>query len=92
MPDRAFVWHVYQGLDEGIYGVEDDPNTLINEYLPRSFSVDDGLYQGRVAILDWHIDDRAVGAGTFSVAGLGPVSISFTFAARRGWRAMSQPK
>ncbi|MGB5193649.1 MAG: hypothetical protein WBN70_11760 [Polyangiales bacterium] len=74
-PERTFVWHVYQGLDEGIYGVEDDPNTLINEYLPRSFSVDDGLYQGRVAILDWHIDDRAVGAGTFSVAGLGPVSI-----------------
>lgn len=78
-PEREIKVHVYQGLDEGIYGREDDPATSIDESLPRSFSVDDGLYQGRIAVLDWHIDDvnqvPPVGAGTFSVVGLGPVTI-----------------
>ncbi|TFH32377.1 MAG: hypothetical protein E4H00_01550 [Myxococcales bacterium] len=64
-PERTIRAHVYQGLDEGIYGVDD----------VRSFSIEQGLYQGRVAVLDWHIDERAVGAGTFSVVGLGPVTV-----------------
>ena len=56
-PEREIKVHVYQGLDEGIYGKEDDPATLIDESFPRGFSVDDGLYQGRIAVLDWRIDD-----------------------------------
>ena len=82
-PERVLKVHVYQGLDEGIYGKEDDPATPIDESFPRGFSVDDGLYQGRIAVLDWRIDDvkddenevPPVGAGTFSVVGLGPVTI-----------------
>ena len=81
-PEREIKVYVYQGLDEGIYGREDDPTTTIDESFPRGFSVDDGLYQGRIAVLDWRIDDvkdeenevPPVGAGTFSVVGLGPVT------------------
>lgn len=87
-PEREIKVYVYQGLDEGIYGKEDDPATPIDESFPRGFSVDDGLYQGRIAVLDWRIDDvkdeendendenevPPVGAGTFSVVGLGPVT------------------
>ena len=77
-PEREIKVHVYQGLDEGIYGKEDDPATPIDESFPRGYSVDDGLYQGRIAVLDWRIDDvnqvPPVGAGTFSVDGRPPVT------------------
>ena len=69
-PERFIQIHVYQGLDEDIYGREGEPDS-------RNFSIKDGIYQGDVAILDWRIDPDPpiVGAGTFSVIGQGPVTI-----------------
>ena len=77
-PGRFIQIHVYQGLDEDIYGREGEPDS-------RNFSIKDGIYQGDVAILNWFIDPDPVpdvdpvvvlaGAGTFSVNGQGPVTI-----------------
>jgi hypothetical protein len=85
-PERFIQIHVYQGLDEDIYGREGEPDS-------RNFSIKDGIYQGDVAILNWLIDPELdpdfdpdvdpdldpdvvkAGAGTFSVNGQGPVTI-----------------
>jgi hypothetical protein len=63
----------YQGLDESIYGVEDDPLTItINEYIAPSFYLDLGFYNTTVAVVDWRIValGNYIGKGTFSINGL----------------------
>lgn len=74
---KAFSWgenraDFYQGLDESIYGVEDDPFTQINEYIAPSFYLDLGFYNTTVAVVDWRIValGNYIGKGTFSINGL----------------------
>jgi len=64
----------FQAMDEGICE-------------SRSFRLDDGFYQGTVAVVDWEIgkedqkvgeDKEKIGAGTFSVYGLDHESVRVT--------------
>lgn len=58
---------IFQRLDEGLY------------LEPRAFLLDNGFYQGTVAVVNWTVGEKPpIGAGTFSIAGLDADSVRVT--------------